>query len=363
MSRKIVFINQATGYLTIDIINEFVKEFEKVALITGSIRVQDVELDTRVKISKVSRYDRGNNRKKALSWVKATTQIFFLLLFKYRKYEIIFFTIPPTVYLIALHFRRLFSIIIYDLYPEALKANGFEENGFLYKFWKNRNRKIFPKTHYSTEADIRVISNWSAFSGYTPVEKSKNSIIKREELDNKFIVQYSGNIGFTHNVETLVDVAELLRNEKDVEFLIIGRGDKKTAIGNLIEEKKLENCRILPFRDDGELYESLCVADLAVVTLDDKTTDISVPSKTYNIFAAGVPVMSISREDSSVAKLISGHNAGKSFEKRQINEMAALIMELKRNKSLWKELANNSLNASESYTSANAAKYLEYYKD
>jgi hypothetical protein len=32
MSRKIVFINQATGYLTIDVINEFAKKFNEIGI-------------------------------------------------------------------------------------------------------------------------------------------------------------------------------------------------------------------------------------------------------------------------------------------------------------------------------------------
>ncbi|MGQ3088141.1 hypothetical protein, partial [Flavobacterium sp.] len=83
--KKIVFINQATGYLTIDIINEFAKDYDEVALIAGSIRVQDIPLDRKVKWSKITKYDRGNPKKKFLSWLIGTIQIFFLLLFRYRR--------------------------------------------------------------------------------------------------------------------------------------------------------------------------------------------------------------------------------------------------------------------------------------
>ena len=72
--RKIVFINQATGYLTIDIVHAFVNSghFTDVALIAGSIRVQDIPLDKRVFWSKISLYDRGNPRRirgKEPNWV------------------------------------------------------------------------------------------------------------------------------------------------------------------------------------------------------------------------------------------------------------------------------------------------------
>ena len=44
-SRNIVFVNQACGFITIDIINAFAEKFGKVAVIYGDIRVQDVPLN------------------------------------------------------------------------------------------------------------------------------------------------------------------------------------------------------------------------------------------------------------------------------------------------------------------------------
>ena len=113
MKEKIVFVNQATGYLTIDIINEFAKEYDKVALIAGSIRVQDVPLDPKVEWSKIAVYNRGNNFRKLFSWINGTIKIFYLLLFKYRKYEVFYFTVPPLAYLCSLVLKNKFSILVY----------------------------------------------------------------------------------------------------------------------------------------------------------------------------------------------------------------------------------------------------------
>ena len=53
--KKIVFINQSTGYLTIDIVNAFADNFDRVALLTGSVRVQDMELNSRVHLVKLEK--------------------------------------------------------------------------------------------------------------------------------------------------------------------------------------------------------------------------------------------------------------------------------------------------------------------
>lgn len=377
LKRNIVFINQATGYLTIDTVNCFAGYFNKVALITGSVRTQDDELDSKVAVSKIIKYDRGNNFRKMFSWLVGTFQIYALLLTKYRSFEVVYYTVPPTAYLLAGFLKSNFSIVIYDLFPDALKIKGFSESNFIYKWWARKNASVFAKARrvvtiskslkqkvlaYAPGAKVEVIPNWSAFSGKQPIAKEKNAIITREGLQGKFVVQYSGNIGVTHNVESVVELAEALKSHTDIEFLIIGRGERISVIKDLIETKNLTNCKLLPFRKDEELYESLCVADLALVTLDDKTPDISVPSKMYNLMAAGVPIMAIAALNSSIAEIIDQYQIGKTFERLNIEGMKKYVLELKRNHAERERLADKSLEAAQDFTKYNADRFLELCK-
>jgi len=369
MSRKIVFINQATGYLTIDVINSFTADFDEIALITGSIRVQDIPLDKKIKVNLITRYNRGNAIKKSFSWLIGTIQIYFLLVTRYRKYDKFYFTIPPTAYLLAHRFRVPFVIYAYDLYPEALKSFGIDRNSLIYRWWAGRNRKVFTKAvriftlsekmksqilEYSDRDNVTVIPNWTAFTGMQRIRKSENRLIASYNLQDKFIVQYSGNIGQTHKVETLIFLAEKLRVYDKILFLIIGRGERLKTITSMIEEKKLMNCLVLPFRNDEDLFDSLCAADLAVVTLDDKTPDVSVPSKTYNILAAGLPIMSIAAEQSEISLMIEAHQIGKNFNKNDLSGMSNFILELSDSPERRDLFAARSMIASQSYTRSNA---------
>lgn len=371
MSKKIVFINQATGYLTIDVINSFAADFDEITLITGSIRVQDIPLDKKIKVNLIARYNRGNTIKKSFSWLIGTIQIYFLLVARYRKYDKFYFTIPPTSYLLAHHFRAPYIIYAYDLYPEALKSFGIDRNNLIYRWWANRNRKVFTEAariftlsekmksqilKYSEKDNITVVPNWTAFAGLPRIRKSENRLIASYSLQDKFIVQYSGNIGQTHKVETLIDLAEKLRTYDKILFLIIGRGERLKTITSMIEEKKLMNCMVLPFRRDEDLFDSLCAADLAVVTLDDKTPDVSVPSKTYNIMAAGLPVMSIAEDQSEISMIVEAHQIGRNFNKNDLSGMSNFILELSGSPERRDSFAAMSLIASQSYTRSNAEK-------
>jgi len=376
MSLRIVFINQSTGYLTIDVINQFTPHYDKVALIAGSVRVQDVPLDEKVGVSYILKYNRGNALKKTITWLFGTMQIAFLLLTRYRSFEVVFITIPPTAYLFAPLLKRKYSIIIYDLYPDSLTAFGLNSSSLLSRWWSRKNRKIFTAAHrvytlsdsmkdavlnYAPNCNVHVIPNWSAFSGMKPIAKKENRFLKEGDMADKFIVQYSGNIGFAHHVESIVNLAEELKEDGDLFFMIIGRGKRIDEINEMIEQKGLSNIVLIPFRKDEDLFESLCSADLAVVTLDDKSPNISVPSKTYNILAAGKPLMVIASEESEIARLVKKHQNGRTFLSSDYQGMRSFIMELKNNPETYVRLSELSLQASKEYSSRNAARYLDIY--
>ena len=127
--------------------------------------------------------------------------------------------------------------------------------------------------------------------------------------------------------------------------------------------ERLSNCVILPFRNDDELYDSLCAADLSVIILDERTPNISVPSKTYNIMAAGSPIMVIASLKSELSKLVERHRNGKAFGKSDLRGMREFILELKNDTEIWDGFSSKSLAAAKNYTIDLARKYLEVYNE
>ena len=374
--RKIVFINQATGYLTIDIINEFADKFESVALIAGSIRVQEIELNKKVKWVKIAKYNRGGPIKKMVSWLRATVQICFLLVFRFRSYEFFYVTVPPTAYLLSLFLPNKFSLLIFDIYPESLKIFNIKESSWIFRLWAKWNRKLFIRahriftlgnsmkdvlSHYVSKDRIFVINYWSGLTRAKHISKETNSFIKANSLEGKFIVEYSGNIGYTHNVETLLEVAQTFGNDQNIVFLIIGRGERFQVIKDLICIKKLSNCRLLPFQPDSEIINSLSAADLSIVILDERVAIYSIPSKTYNLLTVGSAIMVIGSSETETAKFVEEYNIGKSFTRDNIGGMAEFINMLKSDPLKIACYQNNAHLISANFTSENARKYLEHY--
>jgi glycosyltransferase involved in cell wall biosynthesis len=376
MSKKIVFVNQSTGYLTIDIINSFAKHYDEVHVIYGNIRVQDIEIDKKVKYTRILKKSRSSHITRFLAWFAATVQLFFILLFRFRKHEIFYVSLPPFNYLSSLVLPNKFSLLMFDVYPDVLKMLNIKETNIIYRMWARWNRKLFVKAHrvytigdslatlmtqYAPKEKIHVIPLWTGLTNVHPVLKEQNPFIAEHKLQGKFIVQYSGNIGGTHNIEVMIEAAKLLKEQKDILFLIIGRGLKVPLVNKLIEEYSLDNCMVLPFQPDEVIRYSIAAADISVVLIEDKIAEVSVPSKVYNIMAVGSGILSISPEKSEINKLVRQYSIGANFEKEDVQQIADYILKVKNTPSLQQEYSANAVAASKNYTMANADKYVDIY--
>jgi glycosyltransferase involved in cell wall biosynthesis len=374
-NKKTVFINQNAGYLMIDIINAHKKQYEQAVLIAGRVFMGGTGLDSYASIDKIIAYDKKTSLLRIATWLIATVQIFFKILFKYKNNDLFIVSNPPFSCLLMLFFKNKFSLLIYDTYPDVLiQHKVLRENSIIAKCWKKANKKIFGKafkiytisegmannlSQYIDRHRIKIIPNWSNTSLIKPIPKEGNPFIKEHGIENKFIILYSGNMGATHDVETIVNVANKLRHEKEISFLLIGEGVKKKKIKKMIDDLSLDNCLMLPFQKADLLSCSLSSADIGVVTLDEASSLLSVPSKTYNLMAAGTTLLCIGEKNSELNTLTEKYGTGKTISKKSEDEIVSFILEVKNNKQLHSFYCNNSLIASQFFTPKNAILYLE----
>ena len=372
--RKLIFINQSAGYLTIDTINAYSTRYNDVALITGRIIDTERKLDKSIKVEKIIAYNKSSAIKRILTWIVGFIQILCLLAFKYRKYEVVYVTNPPISYLASLILKNPFSIIVYDTYPDALRNIGIKQGHWLYNLWSKWNRKLFKKAKciytlsegmadqlstYVERECIKVVPLWPASESFTPIEKEYNPFIKKHGLQDKFVVLYSGNMGYTHNVETLIEVAEILKRGNNIHFLLIGDGKKKVELVRMAKEKQLDNCTFMDYQPFDVLPYSLASADLGVVTLNEETALTSVPSKTFNLLAVGAPLLCIAPKKSEIALIVAKYSNGLVCPATELQMIADFIVSIANDKQKQKQMSLKSLQAAKEYTKENAFLYVK----
>ena len=334
-NRKIVVINQAVNYLTIGICNEFANKFRYITLITGSIHSQGEVLDENIEVTYINKWKEEHGIGKFLTYLKALCKIYFLLITKYRKHDVFFVSVPPMGYLLNLLVSNRFSMIIWDVYPDVFKITGMKETHPVYRIWTKLNHYSFRKAYrlftigekmadllsvYIERSKIIIQPIWSIFQSNNKLDKKNNPFIIEHHLQDKFIVQYSGNIGLTHKVELMVTLAERMQGYPDILFQIIGRGPRVPTLKKMVEDKKLNNCQFLPFQSDEMFPFSLSAADLGIVILDELTSKGSVPSKSYNLMSYGIPSLYIASADSELNLMLINMGMQNAFRKSDLNQ-------------------------------------------
>ena len=375
--RKILFINQSSGYLMLDICNAFTDccKYDLVALQTGEVNIRPTSPHPDLKVIKTKRYNKNTIVSRVLSWVVSFIHSLYLIWFKFPKAELFLVTNPPINLFLPLFCRNRYSILVFDIHPDTLIGqNVLKERSLIAKLWKKVNRKVMYKatnvytiseamktvlTNYVSHEKIEVIDNWAHNEYYCPIEKRKNPFLCSLQIEDKFIVQYSGNMGYTHDIDVLVDVAAILRERQDIVFLLIGDGAKRRHILEKIKKLGLKNCYLLPFQPAGMLPYSMGAADVGIITLDSNSASLSIPSKTLNYMAIGAALLCVTPKGSQLEQLVQVNLSGEAFEKNQIQEIGEYIISLADDKDKANLLKHNALLSSEKYTPSNAYKYVK----
>lgn len=373
--RKLLIFNQSGGYLTVDVANAALDRFSEVVLYCGEFRFMDRVLDPRISFLRTANYHRKSNVQKFISWLLAGIHLIFLLLFKYRKYYVLYYTNPPLSYLCSLIIKNSFSIVVFDFYPEALKTAGIRESSWLFRKWTNWNRKLFSRADQVTtlsqgmkklivanapEAQVEVVSPWPGFDHLKPIPKEDNAFRQQHDLGDKFVVFYSGNMGATHPIEKIAELARFCKDNKHIQFVVIGEGAKKKLILELQEKYKLENFLVLGFQDAIMLPHSLSAGDLGIITLEKDAASFSVPSKTFNLLAVGAPLLCLSSGESELSRLIEQYNNGATFDPENLEDTVSFIKELAQDKVRAKQFSLRSLEAAKAFHYSKAKQYFEY---
>ena len=361
----------------IDIIHAFEKDYEESILMTGFLNPRNRNLNPNVKVENLAKYDRSTSLKRILTWSLAFIKALYLIKFKYPKADLFLVSNPPMATLVPLFCKNPFSVLIYDIYPDALlEFKIFKSDSSIIKSWKKANVKVYSRANrvftltegmknklssYVSRDKIEVVPIWTDNDFLKPIKKTDNKFLKEQNLEDKFIVLYSGNLGKSHPIEVLVEIAKELKEHKNLFFLIIGGGDKFELIKHKINEYNLDTIRLLEWQPTELLPYTLSAADLAVVSLGVEATDLSIPSKTYNLMSVGVPILCIANKDAALAQLIKQHENGETFSSIQREEIKNYILKCQSDEKYLQNRKENSLKASTFYTPENAKLFVKEY--
>lgn len=381
---RIIFLNQMAGPLFRELAEDISKEWSPSIMLTGHPDTLSHSSTDSLRIVATPTYKRSSYLSRIFSWVQYLAYVSCWCL-RLPKSALLFVVFPPFLEVMAYVFRLVrgqrYVVLIYDIYPDTLISFGpLSKSGLIARLWRRVNRLAWEKAeivftigdrmaeNLARQFDARktkagkviVIPNWADTDWIRPIAKDENDFAKKYDQVEKLTVMYSGNLGQTHDIETIVAAAKELKKHDSIHFMIIGEGAKRT----LVEETKLrydlDNLTVLPFQPENTLRVSLPTADIAIVTLDKGSEGLSVPSKTFYYMSAGSALIGLCDDKSEVAHVIGRHNCGFVVSPGDTNALVSGISDLLYDREKLDRYRTNSRTAAEQfYSRNNTRQYLD----
>jgi colanic acid biosynthesis glycosyl transferase WcaI len=161
------------------------------------------------------------------------------------------------------------------------------------------------------------------------IEPSEGTAFRqRYELEKKFLVTHSGNMGVKQGLDVIVDAAALHRSDDSVQFLLVGDGAVRASIQRRVAELELHNVRFLPLLDAADFRGLLAASDVCLLTQQKSVSEIAFPSKIVTYLAAGRPVIASVNPDCEIAETIRESRGGRIVAPEDATALLAAIQEL-----------------------------------
>ena len=290
-------------------------------------------------------------------------------------FDLILMPTPPiTLINVALYLKRKTKaklyLILRDIYPQGAADIGLVKFRFIYSFLKYIEKKTYINSDfigcmspgninyileynpYISKNKLTLLPNWQKEQSFS----SNNLDIRgKYNLENKYLVMFGGAIGYAQKVENIIVLAKRYHDNNNIVFLVIGDGVKKNYLKSLAEEEKLQNIIFIDNLPRDEYMTFVETSDIGLITIDERFTVPTIPSKTTSYLCSKLPILAIIDPHTDYGIILEEANAGLWSVGGDEQKLFANFDLLYNNPELRKELGNSGYKYFSTYLTANKA--------
>lgn len=167
---------------------------------------------------------------------------------------------------------------------------------------------------------IRVIENWADTVNIQPALFAENQLVQSYNLHDKIVFTFAGNIGRLQGLEFLFSVIKQVTNPR-VHFLFVGNGAMLGTLKAEVEKTQIKCVTFIESMPRSEQHVFLNAAHYGLVTLTSDLYGLGVPSKSYNIMAAGKPILFIGNKQTEIGKMVVEQQCGLAFDEMEKDKL------------------------------------------
>jgi colanic acid biosynthesis glycosyl transferase WcaI len=279
-----------------------------------------------------------------------------------KDFDIVIATSPQLLcglagYIIGLIKRKPFVLEVRDLWPESLVGSRIgREKSFFIRILDRIARMLYSKSNHIVvvtgrfkkeltlkkgidKNKISIIENGIETDIFRPL-KVKDETIKKIGSHEKFVVSYIGTHGFAHGLEVILESANILKDKKEIKFLLVGEGARKINLKEKAKDMNIKNVEFLDFQPKELIPQFINISDICMVLLRNSEIFKTVlPTKMLEFMSCGKPV--ILGVDGQAREIMEKANAGIFITPESVDELTDAIIKLKENAKLREKLGRN----------------------
>ena len=262
--------------------------------------------------------------------------------------------------------RRPYVFELRDLWPESIKAVGAMKESAAIRWLERLELFLYRKaalivavTHSFKKrliergvdgSKIEVITNGADLSRFKPQAKDQ-ALLEQLDLRGRFVAGYVGTHGLAHQLETLLEAAQLLARRSDADryrLLLLGDGARKAALREWAAAQGLTNVIFVDSVPKDEVVRYWSILDASIIHLKRTPLfDTVIPSKLFECMAMGLPVLHGVAGES--AGIVERAGAGLLFTPEDAQALADGIVRLAGEPDLAEQLRAQALQAAGEY--------------
>lgn len=257
-------------------------------------------------------------------------------------------------------FRRGMPFIynLQDIFPDSLVGTGFaKKGGLLWRIgrvienftYRNADKIVVISQDFKEnimakgvpEEKIQVIYNWVDENAIAPVADVDNELFEEFGIGkDKFRVVYAGNLGNAQNIEVILDAARQLKDNKQIEFIIFGKGGLEEDIKTAIANEQLYNIRILPLQPYDRVAKVYGLGHACIVACKPGLGGAAMPSKTWSIMSSGRAVLA-NFDEGELKEILEKNHCGAFTKADDLEGFVSTIENLSHHPELCIEMGAN----------------------
>ena len=214
-------------------------------------------------------------------------------------------------------------LIIRDIFPEWAVDMGLIGRGLPYRFFKtieSYQYSVADVIGVQTAANLPYFDDWAAQQG-RQVAVLQNWLadapnigcsisVESSHLAGRTIFVYAGNMGVAQGMGVLLDLADSLKNRKDLGFVFVGRGSDAQRLRTDATARALDNVAFFDEIDPSEIPGLYAQCHVGLVALDSRHKTHNIPGKFLSYMQSGLPVLASINPGNDLAELIDRECVG-----------------------------------------------------